>query len=219
MKHSKRRTLLVAIITLVSSLACNYVYVNQVDQAATRMALTPESNDAVRPETAPENDPHQVSGTSTCAPLEIFEADVRKNEELSPDVLVYANGEETAPPDGFRVDYPALPDSASMSTTARVLVQQDAKITASTDQAVSCAGVLLIGDVITPATIYLDGKVIWDGYLYPPVDASPRPFRIFYIRFAVEPARSVSVSIKANATGNNSTSIWVPVEGFGFTLP
>jgi hypothetical protein len=167
----------------------------------------------------PENNPPSISAPSSCAPLEIFEIDVRKDEELSPDVIVYANGEETAPPGGFSVYYPPLPESATMSQTARVLVQDGAILTVSTDQAVNCAGVLFIGDLVTPASIYLDEELVWSGYLYQLVEEYPRPYRTFYIRFAVEPARPVSLSIIADPTGIDSLSVWVPVEAVGFDLP
>jgi hypothetical protein len=167
-------------------------------------------------EIVPDND---VVGTSSCAPLEVFEADVRKSDDLAPDIIVYANSEETASPNGYNVHYPPLPYSATMSQTARVLVQNGAQITVSTTQAVDCAGVLLIGDLITPASIYLDGELVWNGYLYPIVKEYPRPYRSFYVSFAVEPARPVSVSVVANSTSDDALSIWVPVEGFGFNLP
>ena len=168
----------------------------------------------------PANTQPSASGTSSCAPLEILEVDVRKNEELSPDVIVYANGEETVPPDGFSLYYPPLPDSARISQTARVMVHSGAKITVSTTQAVTCAGVLLIGDAVTPASISLDGELVWNGYLYPPTKGEgTRPFRTFYVRFAVEPARPVSVSITSHSTGDDQVGIWVPVEAFGFDFP
>lgn len=225
MRHPTRKWLFPVIALVASTLACNYVYSNPADRAATRVAVADASAAEERVDSIPENvdnvsegDPPAVSG-SRCAALEVFEFNVRNDEDLSPDVFVYANAEETAPPAGFSVDVPPLPNSARMSATARVMVQEGAQITASTSQTVDCAGVLLIGDLITPTSIYLDGELVWSGYLYPLVNQSPRPYRTFFVRFPVEPARPVSVSIRAAATGDSAVSIWAPVEGFGFYYP
>jgi len=167
---------------------------------------------------APEQDPIPAAGSSPCGEVEVL-GDVMHDSSLTPDILVRANTEVTAAPSGYSIIYPGLPETATMSDTARVMVNEGAVITATSAAPVSCVGVLLVGDLMTPASIYLDDTFVWGGYLYPIQQEPPRPFRTYFVRFAVEPARPVTISIIADPTGNEQLGVWVPVEGFGFYYP
>jgi hypothetical protein len=165
-----------------------------------------------------EDDPtFQSADPGPCKGVEVFAEDVRENDALFPDVVVYANAEQISPPDGYDVSYPAFPDSQPLNNNWRIILLDGGTIQVTTSKPVACAGVIFISDYISPASIYIGGELRWNDYLYPP--AANNPSRTFYVRVAIEPARPITIQVVGNAPGGDYQAAYVPVYAFGFELP
>lgn len=159
----------------------------------------------------------QSSDSALCTGLEVIEEDVRENDALFPEVIVYANAEQITPPDGYEVSYPAFPDSQPWNNNWRTILLDGGAIQVTTSQPVVCAGVIFISDYISPAEIYINGQRKWDGYLYPA--AANNPSKAFYVRIAVEPAQPITIQVVGHAPGGDLNNAYVPIYAFGFELP
>ncbi len=166
-----------------------------------------------------DDDDDEKLVSSKCPQLEIIEEDVRNNPTLQPDVLVHANAEAISPPAGYVVSYSPYPESQELNHSWRLISWDGARISASTDQAVECASVFLVGDNISPAEIFINGNLAWNGYLYP-VSGAQQPNKFFYIRIPVSPPGPVNITIVGYSPPDpDLTASWVPVLFFGFDLP
>jgi hypothetical protein len=159
----------------------------------------------------------QSSDPAPCTGVEVFAEDVRENDALFPEVIVYANAEQISPPDGYEVSYPVFPDSQPLNNNWRIILLDGGGIQVTTSQPVACAGVIFISDYISPSSIYIDGERRWNDYLYPPT--ANNPSRAFYVRVAVEPAHPITIQVVGHAPGGDYKNAYVPVYAFGFELP
>lgn len=163
-----------------------------------------------------------IDSDPTCPPFEVITLDIRNNHPAYPDVVVYANSEEVAPPAGYQVSYSPFPDSAAVNTYWRLLLKTNSRVEISTTEAVTCAGVFLVGHDIASNAIYLNGELISNSVTYAqPIHAInadgsyPENITAFrYIRASVHPPVPVTVTIV-----NKSDNQAVPVFFFGFDLP
>ncbi len=191
------------------SFACSAL--SEVDRVMFSKAVENEGSEV---EFFPE-DPGVPDPEDRCSEFQIIESDIRGNEDLYPEIAVFANGEAYPPPEGFELSYPPAPGSHPLNQW-RLISQHGGTITVKTSQPVACAGIFLIGDYISPAEVEIDGELVWEGYLYPGAD--PHPTKFFYLNFPVKPPHSVTISI-IGLSPHTDSAAYVPVYMFGFELP
>ena len=160
-------------------------------------------------------------GAANCTQFKIIEEDIKQNPALVPEIMIWANADKQIPPDGFQISYDEYPATQEFSDTARLLSHDGSQITISTSVNVSCANVMILGTTISPLEIYLDGNLVWEGYLYPREEEGN--YQFYYFQIPVESPHPVSLKIIGYSFPpddlGNTFAAWVPVEFFGFELP
>jgi hypothetical protein len=219
---SKRNLSILFIVIMSVTLACTAVGLIPDPIGETQIAMEATEDAYMNPPWPTEDNSEngvsvQSADPTPCTGLEVFEEDVRENDALFPEVIVYANAEQITPPDGYEVSYPASPDSQPLNNNWRIILLDGGTIQVTTSQPVACAGLIFISDYISPAEIYINGEHKWGGYLYPP--AAGNPSKAFYVRIAVEPAQPITIQVVGHAPGGDLNNAYVPVYAFGFELP